>query len=659
MSDISIPGISNNNGMNTSKMIDDLMEVERRPVQRLESRVETYQSQQEAWRAMGRALGRLRDSARTLYGFENPFRDRIATVSDESVLRATATRQAEEGIEELTVLQTAGRDRFASDPVPRDFRVPPGRYQFTVGDETRTVRFGGGSLREFSDDINRRMENVVQTSIVPDTTDTQVLIVEGQQEGKDATLTFGEDTRSLMEQIGVMAPARPDQRAELLQGETLRLEPGQEAQRQLPSRFTIEPGMVLRFEARTEDLSQEPWTPPPTPPGPTLPDSGSVTLEGITIRNDALGLDLPQAEQQQPPEVVENNQAMTMLGPGGATRDLPALPESSTFQTVEVPASQLLSTTTGFSFRNQNTGRALEVRNIEIMDPTQRGDAAPRNALDTARDARIRYNGIEITRSSNQVDDLIPGVTLDLRRASDRPVEIDVQPDRETAKNSIIEFVGFYNQVVRDINIYTRSDQDLIDQIDYFDDTERQTMQDRLGIFQGDSSLNQLRTRMQTIMMNAYDTGPDGTYDMLAQIGISTNASGAGGNLDMTRLRGYLEINEGQLDDALATDFESVGQLFGRDTNGDLVVDRGVGVALQQFVTPYVQTGGIVASRTDSLDTQIDNTQNRIARYNERLQDYEQQLRNDFGRMEGMMNQLQDSATALDRLGGPSNQNGQ
>ena len=115
----------------------------------------------------------------------------------------------------------------------------------------------------------------------------------------------------------------------------------------------------------------------------------------------------------------------------------------------------------------------------------------------------------------------------------------------------------------------------------------------------------------------------------------------------------------GQLDDALATDFESVGQLFGRDTNGDLVVDRGVGVALQQFVTPYVQTGGIVASRTDSLDTQIDNTQNRIARYNERLQDYEQQLRNDFGRMEGMMNQLQDSATALDRLGGPSNQNGQ
>lgn len=54
MSDISIPGISNNNGMNTSKMIDDLMEVERRPVQRLESRVETYQSQQEAWRAMGR-----------------------------------------------------------------------------------------------------------------------------------------------------------------------------------------------------------------------------------------------------------------------------------------------------------------------------------------------------------------------------------------------------------------------------------------------------------------------------------------------------------------------------------------------------------------------------------------------------------------------------
>ena len=286
-----------------------------------------------------------------------------------------------------------------------------------------------------------------------------------------------------------------------------------------------------------------------------------------------------------------------------------------------------------------------------------RGGSRPANAIETAQDARIRYSGVEIQRSSNEIDDLIPGVTLNLLRSSPEPVEVDVQPDRETAKDAVIEFVGYYNQVVRDINIYTRNERSLIDQIEYFSEEERSTMEERLGIFQGDSGLNQLRSRLQTIMMDPYDTGRDASFRLLAQIGISTNASGAGGGFNSSRLRGYLEISETALDQALAEDFESVGYLFGRDTDGDLAVDTGVAVALERYVAPYVQTGGIVAGRTDGLDTRIDQTQSRISRYNDRLEDYEQELRSDFGRMEGMMQQMEESSRALDRLGGPNNQN--
>ncbi len=178
-------------------------------------------------------------------------------------------------------------------------------------------------------------------------------------------------------------------------------------------------------------------------------------------------------------------------------------------------------------------------------------------------------------------------------------------------------------------------------------------MEERLGILQGESSLNQLRSRMQTIMMDPYDTGLDSSYRLLAEIGISTNASGVGGGFDASRLRGYLEINEAVLDDALASDFESVGRLFGRDTDGDLVTDTGLAVALERYITPYAQTGGIIAGRTDGLDTRIDQTEERISRTNRRLEDYEQELRSDFGRMEGMMDQMEESSRALDRLGGP------
>ncbi len=657
MSDISIPGISNSRGMDTSQMVDDLMEVERRPVRRLENRVETYESQREAWRSIGRGLGSLRDAARSMYGFENPFRERLAETSDPSVMTASASRQAEEGIEEFTILQTAGRDRFASRALPRDYRVPAGRYEFTVGEDSRSVRFSGGSLEDFSEEVNRRLENTVRTSIIPDTRSTHVLVLESLQEGQEATLSFGEDAQSLMEEIGVMEPARPDQRVSLFQDETLRLEPGQQDVRRLDAQFSIEPGMVLRFEARTEEIPREEWTPPPVPPGPDVPEAGSVTLEGITIRNEALELGLPQPEVPEEPEVVEDNRAMAMIGPGDRTVNLPELPESESFQMVEIAAADFLSRTSGFEFQNRNTNRILEIRNIQIFDPSQRGGSTPRNALDSARDARIRYNGIEITRDSNEIDDLIPGVTLNLRRSSTEPVEVEVQPDRESAKDAIIQMVGRYNQMIRDINIYTRNEQSLIDQIEYFDETERETMRERLGIFQGDSGLNQLRQRMQTIMMNAYDTGPEGEYVLLAQIGISTNASGAAGNVDRSRLRGYLEINEPQLDEALAQDFAGVGRLFGSDSDGDLIVDRGVAVELQQYVNPYVQTGGIVASRESSLDTQISQTEDRIGRYNDRLEDREQQLRNEFGRMEGMMDQLEDSSQALDRLPSASQNN--
>jgi flagellar hook-associated protein 2 len=658
VSDISIPGISNNRGMDTSKMVDDLMEVERIPVRRMERQVETYETQRQTWQSLSRQVGRLRDTARSLYGFENPFRDRIAASSNESVLQATASRQASEGIDEITVLQTAGRDRFASTPLATDHRIPAGRYEFSVGDESRSFRFTGGSLREFASEINRRMEGIVKATVVPNTRTSSVIIFEGQKEGAEAQLGFGEDTVSLMEEIGVMTQPRPENSVSLLQDQPLLLEPGAGEELRLPRPFDIEEGMVLRFEARSRNLERDEEEPPEAPPGVELESPGETTLQDVTVRNEQLGFDLPEPEAPEPPPYREDNQAMAMVG-GGMEQALPPLPESESFTSVEIPASELLSRTTGFTFQNRNTHRNLEIRNIEILDPNTRGGSSPANALETARDARLEYSGVEIQRSSNEIDDLIPGVTLNLRRSSPEPVEINVQPDRELAKEKVIEFIGYYNQVIRDINIYTRTEQALIDQIEYFNDSERETMEERLGIFQGDSSLNQLRSRMQTIMMNPYDTGSDGTYSLLSEIGVSTNASGAGGGYDASRLRGYLEINEGVLDDALARDFQSVGRLFGQDSDGDLSVDSGAAVALEQFLTPYVRTGGIIAGRTDGIETRIDQTQTRISRYNDRLEDYEQQLRNDFGRMEGMMDQMEESSRALDRLNTQGTQNRQ
>ena len=647
MSDIIIPGFSNNSGIDTNRAIEDLLELERIPITRLETSVEQYELQREAWQDLGRNMTNLGQAAATLTGFESPFRDRVADSSDPAILTAGATRVAEENTESITVLQTAGRDRFASNAVTRDFDVPAGTYGFSLGERTEEFRFGGGSLERFADEVNLRAGNLVRATVVPNTATTQVVIFEGQEEGADQPLGFTESSSGLVRELGVLGD-RPERGGlALFTDDALSLGPGQ-SRDETTAPLEVAAGMVLRFQARVRELD----TPaqPEIPPGPTPLGNGTASFGGVTIQNEAIDLPIPQPQRPEVPPVVQDNRVITVSG-GGREIALPELPLGDAFQPVEVSASQLPAVVEALTFTNRNTARTVEIRDLQLTDPAARKDGVATNALDSARDARIVYNGIEVERRTNTIDDLIPGVTLNLHRRSQDPVTIEIAPDRESTKAALIEFVGHYNRVIADLNVYTRNAPAIVDQLTYLSESEEETARERLGLFQGDSGLNTLRRRMQTIMMNEYDPGPDGGYRLLAELGISTNARGAGNGTDAERLRGYLEISETVLDEALATDFEAVERLLGRDSDGDLVRDTGVAITLERFVDPFVGTGGVVQSRSSGLDTRISRTEERIETLSERLEDYETRLRIDFGRMEGALQQLKESGSAFDNLG--------
>ena len=176
MSDIIIPGITSN--YNTDKIIEGLMEIERIPVNRLETRVETFKDQKQVWMEVSRKLSGFRDGAKSLYGFQNPFQNRIASSSDESILTATASREAEEREQTLIVKQAAASDRFLSHSLDRDYKVPSGTYRFTVGEEEISFIFKGGSVAKFIDTLNKKGKEVLRGSSVTDTQDTQVVLIE-------------------------------------------------------------------------------------------------------------------------------------------------------------------------------------------------------------------------------------------------------------------------------------------------------------------------------------------------------------------------------------------------------------------------------------------------------------------------------------------------
>lgn len=674
MSDISIPGVSSSR-MNTDKMVEEIMKAERAPVRRLENRVDSMETERTVWRDFSRQVAQLRDASRSLFGFESPFSERTTNSSDPASLTATAGRSAQELSSEIEVLQVATRDRFVSDNLPREYEVAQGAYEFAVGEESITVRFRGGSLSEFADRINATAGNLVRARVVNNTATTQVFVLESQKTGAENTLSFAGSSQEFALEAGLMERSRTGMREPALTQDNVRLlqpsridgrgvrfsdagvtvPPQSQAQIAISEPVTETRGMVLELTANLRDIPEE--EAPPPPPGPSIPETGGVSLEDITVQSERSQVELPQPEEKQPQEPVRDNRVLQIVA-GGRTIDLPAIEDGSS--QVQIPLEDLAGRVDAVRLINRNTNRELTISNLRIYDPTARGDAVPKQPIETASDALLRVDGVRTVRPSNDIDDIIPGVTLNVHGPSDRPITLEVAPDRGAAKESIIQFVGLYNQVIRDINIYTRNQEEIVNEIEYFTDEEREQALERLGMLQGDSLLNQLQSRLQRIMMNPHPTQANEQIRLLAQIGISTNAGAPGSRgVNPSRMRGYLEINEDTLNSALETDFRAVRELFGFDSNGDLVADSGAAVEMEQYLQPYVRTGGIVANRSQTLSGQIDRTEERIDRYNDRLEDYERELRTDFAQMEGAMQQLQENQQALQRLqqsGGGNNQ---
>lgn len=269
--------------------------------------------------------------------------------------------------------------------------------------------------------------------------------------------------------------------------------------------------------------------------------------------------------------------------------------------------------------------------------------------MSVAGDAELRYEGISVTRPTNSIDDLVPGITIELHEPTEKQETISIKPDTETAKNEIISFVAQYNRLLAELNILTQKRPEIITELQYFTDDERARAEEKLGIFFGDTTLNGIKASLQRITSNIYPAPDQSGVTSLTQIGISTKAT-AGGGVEASRLRGYLEIDEKKLDEVLSSSMPQVKALFGYDTDRDLVVDSGVGHAIDAQINPYVQTGGIFATRTNGLGTRITATERRITQLDQQLERKEADLRNKYGQMEGALRSLEQQSDSINNF---------
>ena len=205
MSDISIPGVTSK--YDTQKLVEDLMKVERIPKTRAEERLKEVELQRTSWIDLNRRLSSLRESSRSLFSFQNPFNDRIATSTDESVLTGTAAREAIEETKSFTVKRVATADRFMSGGFPSDYKVPAGNYIFTVGESSVKLNYGGGSLKDFVDALNRKGGDTIRAQVVAVSADSRVLVIESLKTGSTNRLGFSGDAEDFALSSGLVERA--------------------------------------------------------------------------------------------------------------------------------------------------------------------------------------------------------------------------------------------------------------------------------------------------------------------------------------------------------------------------------------------------------------------------------------------------------------------
>jgi flagellar capping protein FliD len=496
MSDIYVPGVRSR--FNNEKIVEDLMKLERVPKERAEKNIERIETEKAYWQEIGRRTNSLRDSARQLFSFQNPFNDRTVNSSDEAVLSATAVREATEQERTFTVKQLAQTDRFLSKPLEEDFHVESGTYIFSIGKEEISFEFRGGTLNDFTDALNRRGRDKLQSSLIAVKSGTKSLLIESKVTGEENSLGFSGEALSLGEKAGMIKPLYDE--------------------------------------------------------------------EGTLL---------------------------------------------------------------------------------EIM---------PLNAVSKAQDAIVSMEGIEVSRPENQINDLIPGVTITVKSASDRPVRLLVESDQEGVKDAIITMVGNYNRLMAEINILTRNDDRVIEELSYLTKDEKDEYRKRLGSFSADSTLAQMRSTLMRIVTAPYQTSEDQDLTLLAQIGIGSDIRRSGGT-DSSRLRGYLEIDEKVLDEALASKLTAVRQLFGSDTTGDLIVNSGIAYSIEALTKPYTEIGGLFALKTGSLNSRIDQEKRRIVTLDRQLAAKEAELKKQYGQMEGAFTRMEQLSTSFDRFQQQNNNN--
>ncbi len=689
MAGIGIPGVSDK--YKTNDLVEGLMKVERIPLTREQDTLETYKTQQSAWRDVNQKMSSLRDSVKSLYSFDNPFNNKLASSSDEFAITADAGRDAAYASFKVDVVSPATSDRLLSKEIEKGEEVPQGTYTFKTGDKTVSFKWRGGKIEDFITSINKRGTGTIKASLIGVNKGKKALLIESLRTGAENRLIFEDEARNFAvnkemirktasssktfgNRISDMTSPAPNEISRSEQegmphltignvksnGRGITVGPRGGAVIRIPDSVKNNENSRVEFSIsakKTGDITDAINAGNNTP---DIPGAGSITFGGVTVTNDPSETGIvPSSSPKEELDEIRTKSVLFAVAADGTETEI-ELPERllDSSSQIRVNSDEPIKVSidarkypgiSSIAIRNRNTGLELDISAMTAFDAKKDSGFEAVHPVSEAGDAVIKYEGITITRPGNDIDDVVPGVTLHVSEKTDHAATISIKPDTESAKDALINFVAKYNQAVAEMNILGQNKPEIIAELEYLSTDEKEAYQKKLGLFFNDFSLSSAKSSLQRIVSGQYNFSDNAKITMLTQIGVSTNATNYSG-YNPGKMRGYLEIDEKKLDENLKTNLDDVKKIFGYDSDGDLIVDTGIGYLLDKQLTSYVQSGGILANKDSVLDRQIKGSEKKIARLESQLDGKEAELKQKYGMMESTLNSLEQQQSGIENF---------
>lgn len=217
--------------------------------------------------------------------------------------------------------------------------------------------------------------------------------------------------------------------------------------------------------------------------------------------------------------------------------------------------------------------------------------------LKAAQDAIVKVgaqNPITVTSASNKLEDVIAGVTIDLKKmqaGTDQPVQISVQQDPKAVEDKLKKFVDSYNALVKQIN----ADPSL----------KSDTMARSIS--------SQMRQSFQKLYQGA----------TLSSVGIEFDRNGV------------LSVNSGKMTQALAENPAKVEQM--------LVADNSLFSGIQDSLEPYTKRFGLMKDKQQTLQASLDMVTEKQKRHDYSMDLVYKRYLSQFTQMQVTIAQLESS----------------